>query len=212
MIPEVDNFLNKAKKWEPEMRFLCELAADCGLTETIKWGVPCYTFNNNNVILINGFKEYCALNFIKGALLADPDKVFIQQTENVQATRQMRFTSLSDIKELSTIIRKYLYESIEVEKQGLKIEYKKVDDFDVPEELEIKFNQNPAYKEAFKALTPGRQKGYLLHFSQAKQSATRESRIEKCTERILKGKGLDDCVCGRSKRYPRCDGSHNRPA
>lgn len=210
MNSKIEAFFDKATQWKKEMEQLRAITLDCGLTEELKWGVPCYTYKNNNVVLIHGFKEYCALNFFKGALLKDTEGILIQQTENVQGGRQIRFTSLQEITALKATIKAYIYEAIEVEKAGLKIEYKKTEEFDMPEELQQKLDTDPKLKSAFEALTPGRQRGYLLHFAGAKQSKTREARIEKNIPKILDGKGLNDCTCGLSKRYPQCDGSHNK--
>jgi uncharacterized protein YdeI (YjbR/CyaY-like superfamily) len=165
---------------------------DCQLTEELKWGVPCYTFQKRNIVLIHGFKEYCALLFFKGALLQDAHGILIQQTENVQAARQIRFTNVQEIVEMETILKAYIYEAIEVEKAGLEVNFKKNTEFIIPEELQSKFDEIPALKTAFEALTPGRQKAYLIYFSQPKQSKTRVSRVEKYVQQILNGKGLDD--------------------
>ncbi|WP_417600454.1 YdeI/OmpD-associated family protein [Owenweeksia hongkongensis] len=192
MNPKVDFYFNKASKWQEEYQKLRTIVLDCGLTEELKWGVPCYTLNGNNVVLIHGFKEYCALLFHKGALLKDTEDILIQQTENVQAARQLRFTTLEEILELEPTIKAYIHEAIEVEKAGLKVELKKTREFDMPEEFKTALEEDPELKDAFKALTPGRQRGYLLHFSGAKQSKTRVSRIEKATPDILAGKGLND--------------------
>ncbi|MCB9225354.1 MAG: YdeI/OmpD-associated family protein [Crocinitomicaceae bacterium] len=208
MINEVSNFLNNADKWQSEMELLCSICNECGLTEDFKWMHPCYTHNGKNIVIVQGFKDYCALLFNKGALLNDESKLLVPMTENTQASRQIRFKSLEDIEKQRAIIKAYIFEAVEVEKLGLKVEFKKTSDFEIPEELTIKFDDDISFKEAFEALTPGRQKGYLLHFSQAKQSKTRSDRIEKSKERIFLGKGLNDCVCGQSKHYPRCDGSH----
>ena len=208
MNPKVDTYLSKVEKRQEEMELLRKIVLDCQLIEELKWGVPCYTFQKNNIVLIHAFKEYCALLFMKGALLQDVNGLLIQQTENVQGGRQIRFTSSKQIIELEATLKAYIYEAIEVDKMGLKVEMKKKEDFKVPEELELKFNENSAFKTAFETLTPGRQKGYLLHFSGAKQAKTRESRIEECMPKIFKGKGLNDCTCGMSKRMPNCDGSH----
>ncbi len=208
MNPKVDAFFSEAEQWQDEYEEFRRIVLECGLTEELKWGVPCYTYKNANILIIHGFKEFCAINFFKGSLLKDEEGILVQQTENVQATRQIRVTSVKEIKKLEGHIKAYIFEAIEVEKAGLKINYKKVDDFDVPEEFQQKLDESPELKEAFEALTPGRQKGYLLHFSQAKQSATRAARVEKYRQRILNGKGINDCVCGLSKRYPVCDGSH----
>lgn len=208
MNPKVDEYLSKVQKWQEELFKLREIVLDCQLTEELKWKVPCYTFRNNNIVLIHAFKEYCALGFFKGALLNDSNGILIQQTENSQSGRQIRFTNLQEIIDAEPILKAYIFEAIEVEKAGLKIDYKKSSEFDVPEEFQNKLDENPVLKTAFEALTPGRQKAYFLHFSAPKQSKTRESRIEKCIELILKGKGLNDCTCGLSKKMPSCDGSH----
>jgi Uncharacterized protein conserved in bacteria len=189
---KIDPFFNKAKQWKEEFGKLREIVLDCELTEDFKWMHPCYTYDGKNVVLIHGFKEYCALLFHKGALLKDPHGILIQQTENVQAARQLRFTSAEQIEEMQLIIKTYIDEAIEVEKAGLQVEFKKTSDYEVPEELENKFVELPDLKTAFEALTPGRQKGYLYYFSGAKQSKTRESRIEKYIPHILNGKGIDD--------------------
>jgi uncharacterized protein YdeI (YjbR/CyaY-like superfamily) len=190
--PKVDFFFNKTGKWEEEFRKLRKIILDCGLTEELKWGKPCYTFQKSNVVLIHGFKEYCALLFMKGALLKDAKGILIQQTENVQAARQIRFTNIGEIVKMKRILKAYIKEAIEVEKAGLEVNYKKTSEFKIPEEFEKKLNAIPALRTAFDALTPGRQRGYLLYFSGAKQSNTRESRVERCMPQILKGKGLDD--------------------
>ncbi len=189
---KIDPFFSKAKQWKDEFQKLREIVLDCELTEDFKWMHPCYTYKNNNIVLIHGFKEYCALLFHKGALLKDPHKILIQQTENVQAARQLRFTSVEQIDEMQLIIKTYIDEAIEVEKAGLQVEFKKNTEYAIPEELQNKFVEIPDLKVAFEALTPGRQRGYLLYFSGAKQSKTRESRIEKYLPHILDGKGMDD--------------------
>ncbi|MED3603174.1 YdeI/OmpD-associated family protein [Bacillus subtilis] len=190
--PKVDEFLSKAKKWKEEFEKLKTIILDCELTEDFKWMHPCYTYNNKNVVLIHGFKEYCALLFHKGALLQDAHGILIQQTENVQAARQIRFTNVQEINELENILKAYIHEAIEVEKAGLKVEVNKNIELNIPEELQNKFDEIPALKTAFEALTPGRQRAYTLYFSQAKQSKTRESRVEKYVQKILDGKGLKD--------------------
>ena len=190
--PKVDFYFNKAKKWQEEFETLRMIVLDCGLTEELKWGVPCYTFEKRNIVLIHGFKEYCALLFFKGALLNDAKGILIQQTKNVQAARQIRFTNVREIVKMKPILKAYIYEAIEVEKAGLKVPLKKTKEFSVPEEFQNKLNENPALKKAFNALTPGRQRAYLLYFSAPKQSKTRDSRVEKCMQQILNGKGLDD--------------------
>lgn len=190
--PKVDEFMRKAKQWKEEFEKLREIVLDCELTEDIKWMHPCYIYDGKNVVLIHGFKEYCALLFHKGALLKDPHGILIQQTENVQAARQLRFTSVEQIDEQQLIIKSYIDEAIEIEKAGRRVEFKKHTDFPVPEELHNKFAELPDLKTAFEALTPGRQRGYLFYFNQAKQAKTRESRIEKYIPHILDGKGMDD--------------------
>ncbi len=192
MNPKVDFFFKKAKKWQQEFEKLRTLALDCGLTEELKWGCPCYTFQERNIVLIHGFKEYCALLFFKGALLKDPKDILIQQTKNVQAARQIRFTSVQEIVKLKPTLKTYLKEAIAVEKAGLKVNLKKTAEFTLPDEFQSKLAEVPGLKRAFTALTPGRQRGYLLYFSQPKQAKTRESRVEKCVQQILLGKGLDD--------------------
>lgn len=192
MNPKVDEFLSKAKKWQEEYEKLRNIVLDCELTEEFKWMHPCYTFEKKNIVLIHGFKEYCALLFHKGALLQDAQGILIQQTENVQAARQIRFTNVQEIVEMETILKAYIYEAIEVEKAGLEVNFKKNTEFKIPEELQNKFDEIPALKTAFEVLTPGRQRAYILYFSQPKQSKTRESRVEKYMQQILNGKGLND--------------------
>ena len=190
--PKVDFFFNKARKWSEEYERLRTIVLDCGLTEELKWGCPCYTVQKRNVVLIHGFKEYCALLFFKGALLKDAEGILVQQTANVQSARQIRFTNARQIVKMKTILKAYIRQAIEVEKGGLKVRFKKTAEFAVPEEFQNKLDANPSLKKAFKALTPGRQRAYLFYFSGAKQSKTRESRVEKCVQQILVGKGLDD--------------------
>ncbi len=190
--PSVDFYYDKEQKWQEEIKELRSIVLDCPLTEELKWGVPCYTYNKSNVVIIHFFKEYCALLFIKGALLHDPHNLLIQQTENVQAGRQIRFTDVQKIVELENILKEYVNEAIEIEKSGIKVPVKKDTEFAIPEELENKFAEMPALKKAFEALTPGRQRAYLLFFSASKQSQTRVSRIEKSVPQILDGKGLND--------------------
>jgi uncharacterized protein YdeI (YjbR/CyaY-like superfamily) len=192
MNPKVDWFFNKATKWQKEFEQLRMIILDCDLVEELKWGQPCYMFEKSNIVLIHGFKEYCALLFFKGALLKDPKGILVQQTENVQAARQIRFTSVQDILKMNRTLKAYIYEAIELEEAGAKVNFKNATEFKVPVEFKIKLDKNRALKAAFYALTPGRQRGYILHFSTAKQSKTRESRIEKCMPQILDGKGLDD--------------------
>ncbi len=190
--PEVDFYFSKAKKWREELATLRTIILDCQLTEELKWGNPCYTFEKSNIVLIHVFKEYCAFLFFKGALLKDAKGILIQQTENVQAARQIRFTNVREIVAMKASLKAYIHEAVAVEKAGLKVKLKKTTEFAVPEEFQDKLDESPALKAAFDALTPGRQRGYILYFSSAKQSKTRESRIEKNMPRILKGKGLDD--------------------
>ena len=192
MNPKVDEYLRKAKKWREEFEKLRMIVLDCGLAEELKWGHPCYIFEKRNIVLIHGFKEYCALLFFNGALLKDPNRILIQQTENVQAARQIRFTGVREIVKMKTVLKTYIHEAIEVEKAGLKVNYKKTAEFKIPEEFQNKLDATPALKKAFAGLTPGRQRGYIFYFSQPKQSKTRESRVEKCIQLILDGKGLND--------------------
>ena len=198
MNPKVDFYFAKAKNWQPALEQLRKIVLDCGLTEELKWGVPCYTFSStvikkeSNIVLMHVFKEYCALLFFKGSLLNDPNRILIQQTKNVQAARQIRFTNAREIVKMQAVLKSYIYEAIEVEKAGLKVQLKKTTEFSMPEEFQKKLNKTPGLKKAFAALTPGRQRGYLLHFSAPKQSKTRESRIEKCIPQILNEKGLND--------------------
>jgi uncharacterized protein YdeI (YjbR/CyaY-like superfamily) len=192
MNPKVDFYFTKAKKWQKELEQLRMIVLDCGIAEELKWGVPCYTFEKSNIVLIHVFKEYCALLFFKGALLKDPDGILVQQTENVQAARQVRFTNVKEIVKMQCSLKAYIYEAIEVEKAGLKVQLKKTSDFNVPHELQNKLNKNTDLKSAFNALTPGRQRAYIFYFSQPKQSKTRESRVEKYIPQILNGKGLND--------------------
>ena len=192
MNPKVDFFFTKARNWQEEFEKLRMIILDCGLTEELKWGQPCYTFQKKNIVLIHGFKEYCAILFFKGVLLNDPNGILIQQTENVQAGRQVRFTNVRQIVKMESILKVYIYEAIEVEKAGLKVKHKKTSEFAIPEEFQNKLDKSPALKTAFDALTPGRQRAYIFYFSQPKQSKTRESRVEKYTRQILNGRGLDD--------------------
>lgn len=192
MNPKVDFFFEKPTQWQKEYRQLRALVLDCGLTEELKWGVPCYTFQGSNVVLIHGFKEYCALLFHKGALLQDAEHILIQQTENVQSARQIRFTDVKEIVEIKSLLKSYIFEAIEVEKAGLKVELKKTKEYPIPQEFQVKLDENPELKAAFEALTPGRQRGYLLHFASAKQAKTREERVEKLIPQILNRKGLND--------------------
>ena len=192
MNPKVDWFFNKATKWQEAYAELRTLVLECDLTEELKWGCPCYTFQNSNIVLIHGFKDYCALLFMKGALLKDTGGILVQQTENVQASRQIRFTKTQDIVNNESILKAYIKEAINVENAGLKVELKKTTEFNMPDEFKLVLEDMPELKTAFEALTPGRQRGYLLYFSSPKQAKTREARIEKCIQQILVGKGLDD--------------------
>lgn len=192
MNPKVDFYFNKAGKWQEEIVKLRDLILDCGLVEELKWGCPCYLFGKKNIVLIHVFKEYCAVLFFKGALLKDPHGVLVQQTENVQAARQMRFTSTQEVSDKAAFLKECIYEAVEAEESGLKVELKKTTEFGIPEEFKKVMDENPDLKAAFESLTPGRQRAYLLHFSTPKQSKTREARIEKCTPQIMEGKGLND--------------------
>ncbi len=192
MNPKVDFYFNKEKKWQEEIERLRTIILSCGLNEELKWGCPCYTFGKSNIVLIHVFKEYCAVLFFKGALLNNANGILIQQTENVQVARQVRFINLGEIIEQEPVLKAYIFEAIEVEKAGLKVVLKTTADFAVPEEFQSKLDRIPALKMAFEALTPGRQRAYIFYFSQAKQSKTREARVEKYIPQILSGKGLDD--------------------
>jgi uncharacterized protein YdeI (YjbR/CyaY-like superfamily) len=190
--PKVDGFLSRATKWRKEFEKLRSIVLDSGLTEELKWGVPCYAFEKGNVVLIHGFKDYCAILFHKGALLADAKGILIQQTENVQAARQVRFTTLREIAELEPVLKAYLHEAIELEKSGATVPLKKTSEFKMPKEFQKQLAKSKTLKTAFEGLTPGRQRAYLLHFAQPKQAKTREARVEKCLPQILEGKGLND--------------------
>ncbi len=190
MNPKVDGYLRQAKTWQEEMEKLRRISLDCGLTEELKWGKPCYTFQKSNIVIIQGFKGFCALLFCKGALLKDPNGIL--KKFGWQAARRIPFTNVREIAEMETVLKAYIREAMEAERAGLKVNYKKTSDFKIPEEFQNKLDETPALKAAFEALTPGRQRGYILYFSGAKQSKTRESRVEKCVRQILKGKGLND--------------------
>lgn len=190
--PKVDAYLSKAKTWQAELMQLRAILLGCQLTEDLKWGTPCYTHEGANIVLMHTFKDYCALLFFKGALMKDPKGILIQQTKNTQAARQIRFTSVQDIVKLEAAIKAYVREAIKVEQAGLKVAFKETAEFDMPIEFQSKLDRMPELKKAFESLTPGRQRAYLLHFSEAKQSATRSARVDKCTPRILDGKGLTD--------------------
>ena len=190
--PTVDQFLSNAKTWQEEFEQLRMILLECGLTEEFKWGKPCYTFEGNNIVLMHGFKNYCALLFMKGVLLDDAAGILIQQTKNVQSARQIRFTHVDEIIEMDHIIKAYVNGAVEVEKAGLEVDFKETSEFIIPDEFQSKLDDSPDLKTAFEALTPGRQRGYILHFSAPKQSKTRTSRVKKCTPKILAGKGLND--------------------
>jgi uncharacterized protein YdeI (YjbR/CyaY-like superfamily) len=189
--PKVDGYIRKSKHWQEELQKLRTIILDSGLTEEVKWRVPCYTLEEKNVVFIGRFKESCVLSFVKGVLLKDPKRVLIQQTENSQSVRVIRFSTVQQIVELEPVLKAYLQEAIEVEKAGLKVKLKKVSEFKMPEEFKSRLDSSPALKKAFTALTPGRQRAYLLYFGGAKQSKTRSARVEKCMQPILNGKGLD---------------------
>ncbi|MEP7196144.1 MAG: DUF1801 domain-containing protein [Saprospiraceae bacterium] len=192
MNPKVDFYFNKAKNWQEELIHLRKLVLECGLSEELKWGVPCYCLNKSNIVLIHVFKEYSALLFFKGALLNDPKAILVQQTKNTQATRQIRFTNVKEIVKLKSVIKAFIFKAIEVEKAGIKVEYKKSAEYKIPEEFESEMKESSKLKKAFQALTPGRQRAYILHFSSPKLSKTRASRVEKYIHQILMGKGLND--------------------
>jgi uncharacterized protein YdeI (YjbR/CyaY-like superfamily) len=208
MNPKVDSYFSELTKWRKELEKIRVIILACGLTEKLKWGIPCYTFGKGNVVGINGLKDFCALSFFKGVLLNDAEGILVQPWENTQAGRWIKFANLAEITGMEEVLKNYIHEAVEVEKAGLEVEYKKTADYEVPEELQTKLDEAPDFKAAFKALTPGRQRGYILHFSAPKQSKTRASRIEACTPRIMDGKGFHDCICGLSKKMPACDGSH----
>jgi uncharacterized protein YdeI (YjbR/CyaY-like superfamily) len=192
MNPKVDFYFIKAKKWKKEFETLRSIVLDCQLTEELKWGNPCYTFEKKNIVLIHGFKNYCALLLFKGALLKDPKGILVQQTENVQSARQIRFTNVQEIIKLKATLKSYIYEAVKVEEAGLKVDFKKTSDFEVPEEFQSKLDKSRALKNAFSSLTPGRQRAYLFYFSSAKQSKTRAARVEKYMDQIMDGRGMDD--------------------
>lgn len=210
MAKEVDIYFENLTKWQKELTSLRQIIVDCGLNEEFKWMHPCYTYKSKNIVLIHKFKNYCAILFHKGVLLNDQKNILVQQTENTQSARQIRFTSISEIEQLESVIKEYIYEAVEVEKAGIIVKKKKTSDYDVPDELKRQFIENPDFEKAFKNLTEGRQRGYLLHFSKPKQAKTRIARIKANIDRIFKGRGYNDCVCGLSKRMPNCDGSHKQ--
>ncbi len=208
MNPKVDEFLRKAHQWQIEFSKLRSIVLDCQLIEELKWGQPCYTLEHSNIVMISGFKDNCILSFFKGALLQDAHSILEQPGEHTQAGRVIRFTHVREIVNMEAILIAYIQEAIEVEKAGLQVNYKKTDEFTIPDEFQNKLNDNPDLRTAFQALTPGRQRAYLLHFSSAKQSKTREARVDKYIQPILEGKGFNDCTCGLSAKMPSCDGSH----
>ena len=210
MNPKVDAFISNSKNWNAELEMLRKIILDCNLSEDIKWGVPCYTYQNSNIVIIQGFKAYCGLSFFKGALLNDAYQLLVKPGENTQSGRLIRFTDIKEIIKLEPVLKAYIFESIELEKQGIKVNFEKDNTHLITEEFQHKLNNNPELKIAFEKLTSGRQRAYNLFFSAAKQSKTREVRIEKYTQQILDGKGINDCTCGLSKKMPYCDGSHGR--
>lgn len=206
--PKVDEYINKISHWKLEIEQLRRIVLDCGLTEELKWRVPCYTFQGKNVLILGVFKNYCTISFVKGILLQDSDKLLVAPGENSQSVRMFKFSEIKEILELETTIKAYIFEALEVEKAGLKVEFKESNDLILAEELLQLFQNDYHLKSAFEQLTPGRQRAYNLHFTGSKNSATRLTRIEKQVPRILKGIGINDCICGLSKRMPSCDGSH----
>lgn len=208
MDQKIESYFQENSQWLHEMAALRILLLESGLKEQYKWRVACYIFEGKNIALIGAFKSYCAMGFFKGSLLEDKEKMLVSQTTNVQSSRLLTFKSLSEIELKKEVIKKYITEAIEMEKAGLKVVFKKTTEFPVPEELKVLFERESEFHQSFNALTPGRQRGYLLHFNGAKQPTTRMDRIVKCKARILIGKGLNDCICGKSKRMPNCDGSH----
>lgn len=209
MNPKVDEYIINSKKWRPEIVTLRQILLGCDLTEELKWKSPCYTFKKSNVAMIGSYKEYCCLSFLKGTLLNDQSKVLESPGENSQAVRLVKFKAVEQIDDLKDTLMSYVQEAIEIEQQGKKLIFKKEPE-SIPPEFQIRMNNDQALKNAFDELTQGRKRGYILYFSAAKQSKSRESRIDKYTDRILSGKGINDCVCGLSKRLPNCDGSHKQ--
>ena len=205
---KIKTFFESSQNWQKELLLLRTILIDLGLDERYKWRVPCYLHDNKNIALLSGFKSYCAIGFFKGSLLKDDEKLLVAQTENVQSSRLLIFHSLEEIIQKKEMIVKYIKEAVNIETTGQKVTYKSTQEFSIPLELEQEFVKDSVFHEAFQHLTPGRQRGYLLHFSGAKQSATRTDRIIKSRSRILMGKGINDCICGKSKRMPNCDGSH----
>ena len=210
MNPRVDPFFMNLKAWREELIVLRSLVLECGLAEELKWGSPCYVRGKSNVVIIQGFKEYCGLMFFKGALMKDEKGLLSKPGENTQSGRQIRFTSLQQIIDQADILKSYIQEAMDIEQAGLKVVHKQLNEYPVPEELTEIFSKNLALKQAFEGLTPGRQRAYLMHFSEPKQSATRITRIERMEDKIMRGKGMTDCWCGLSQRMPTCDGSHRQ--
>ena len=208
MNPQVDEYLERLQKWPDELAVLRTIALECMLTENVKWGVPCYTYQDANLLMLGSFKEFCCISFFKGVLMSDPHGILTSPGENSQSVKMVKFTNLQEIVKLKPILKEYIYEAIEVESLGLKVETKKWSDLEFAEELIQVLSQDAAFKAAFESLTPGRQRAYNLFFTAAKQPSTRISRIEKYRQQILNGKGINDCTCGLSKRMPTCDGSH----
>lgn len=208
MNPKVDTYLSKVEKWQEELETLRSIILKCGLKEDFKWRNPCYTFKEKNIAIIGGFKDYCTISFLKGSLLKDTEQILVMPGPNSRVAKLIQFKSVAEIIELESVIKNYLYEAIEIEKAGLKVNLASKDDIEYPVELNDKFKENPKFQLAFENLTPGRQRGYILYFNGAKQSKTRMTRIEKYEQRIFNGKGFHDCVCGKSKKMPNCDGSH----
>jgi uncharacterized protein YdeI (YjbR/CyaY-like superfamily) len=208
MNPLVDEFLAKAEKWQSEMTLLRKIALDCGLTEELKWKQPCYTFNGTNILIISAFKDHCVMSFLKGVLLKDFEQILVSPGANSQSVKFAKFMSAEQITANELQLKAYIFEAIEIEKVGLKIDKTKSTDFELVPELIQKMSEDATFENAFNALTVGRQRAYNMFFSDAKQAETRFARIEKYRDRILKGKGMNDCVCGHSKRMPNCDGSH----
>jgi len=208
MNPAVDSFFQNAQNWKAELSALREIALECGLIEEFKWKQACYTHQGKNIFIVSSFKKYAFISFFKGALLKDEAQILVSPGEHSEHTRLIPITNLEEIESQRDLIKMYIFEAIENEENGLKIVSKKIEEFDLPEELLQSFAEDPAFEAAFYKLTRGRQKGYFLHFSQAKQAATRLNRIQKFKNRIMMGKGMNDCVCGLSKRMPNCDGSH----
>ncbi len=208
MNPKVDDYIGNLKNWQTEIALLRTIVLDCGLTEEFKWRTPCYSFQGKNIVLLGSFKEYCAISFLKGSLLQDANGILSKPGENSQAVRLIRFTDWEEILKIKPIMKNYIHEAIELEKAGLKVNFKSNTELELVAELQKTLAENPVLKSAFEALTPGRQRAYNLYFSASKQSKTRETRIEKYIPRILDGKGINDCICGLSKKMPNCDGSH----